>query len=238
MRIGKLIKILGKLVLLFAIFSFIYIGFLYIKYDEDLPGGAQGTEADALANKMLDALNHQTFENTNYIEWTFRNKNHYKWSKNKGVCDVIWKDFKVRLNLKEMDKSKAFVHNFEVHDKQAQELIRKATNYFNNDSFWLVAPYKVFDEGAERRLVKLDNGKDGLLITYTSGGSTPGDSYLWYLEDSGKPIMFKMWTSKIPFDGIEASWNEWTTTQSGALLPLEHKVLFMKLKMGEVKGMN
>jgi len=73
-------------------------------------------------------------------------------------------------------------------------------------------------------------------VTYTSGGSTPGDSYLWLLEDSGKPRAYKMWTSILPIQGLEASWSDWTTTESGAQLPLGHNLIFMGLSMGEVIG--
>ena len=100
----------------------------------------------------------------------------------------------------------------------------------------MVAPYKLFDPGVERRLVTLENGDDALLVTYTTGGSTPGDSYLWILDDNGKPKSFKMWTSILPLKGVEASWNDWITTKSGGQLPSCHHGLFFGLEMGEVKG--
>ena len=53
------------------------------------------------------------------------------------------------------------------------EFIRSAEAKFNNDTFWLVAPYKVFDVGVERRLVRVNDNENALLVTYTSGGSTP-----------------------------------------------------------------
>jgi hypothetical protein len=123
-----------------------------------------------------------------------------------------------------------------VHNEKADELIEQATTFFNNDSFWLVAPYKVFDEGTERRIATTKNGEEGLLITYTSGGTTPGDSYLWLLDESGKPKSFRMWVDILPIGGLEASWSDWTTTESGAQLPTFHKLLFIGLEMGDVIG--
>ena len=79
------------------------------------------------------------------------------------------------------------------------EIIQTAQHFFNNDSFWLVAPYKVFEQGVERRIVDYD-GKKPLLVTYTSGGSTPGDSYLWILDENGFPTSYKMWVSLIPLE--------------------------------------
>lgn len=236
MKIKKVLKIAAGIVIFLTLPSLLFFGAIYLKYNEDLPKGIQGKQADALANKMLNTLDYKAYEATNYIEWTFKRRHHYKWDKTDNTCHVYWKEFKVDLNLNDYSLSKAYVHSFKVDGEQANELTQKAIKYFNNDSFWLVAPYKVFDNGTERSLVTLENGAEALLVTYTSGGSTPGDSYLWIFDHTGKPKSFKMWTSLIPIQGIEASWNHWTTTESGAQLPTFHKLLFMGLEMRDIKG--
>lgn len=218
--------------------SILFFGFVYFKYNEDLPTGTQGEEADALANNMLKNLNHDAFNNTNYIEWAFRNKHFFKWNKAENICDVYWKEYRVSLDLKNPSKSKTYVHSFKVDNHTSPELIEKAVSYFNNDSFWLVAPYKIFDKGTERRLVILNNSEKALLVTYKSGGSTPGDSYLWLFDENGKPKSFKMWTSILPIDGIEASWSDWTITQSGAQLPTFHKMFIFGLEINHIKGIH
>ena len=149
---------------------------------------------------------------------------------------VYWEDYKVDLDLKAPSKSQTYVHNFEVKGEQSLELIEKATSYFHNDSFWLVAPYKVFDPGTERRAVTLDNGTQGLLVTYTSGGTTPGDSYLWHLDAEGKPTSFQMWVDILPIEGLEATWEQWTTTESGAQLPTFHKFLVLGMELTDIVG--
>ena len=47
-----------------------------------------------------------------------------------------------------------------------------------------------------------------------------------------------MWVDILPIDGLEASWDQWTTTQSGAKLPTSHKFMVFNLDMGEVIGLN
>ena len=237
MKIKKIIKIILGTVIFFTLPTLLLFGFAYYKYNEDLPDGIQGEQADALAYNMLNALDYNAYKNTNYIEWTFKRRHHFEWKKNENICDVFWKDYKVRLDLKNHSKSEVYVHGFKLEGETADEILEKGLSYFNNDSFWLVAPYKVFDTGTERRLVTLPNNEKALLITYNSGGSTPGDSYLWLLEKSGKPKAFKMWTSILPIDGLEASWSDWTTTKSGAQLPTFHKLLFLGLEMDIVKTM-
>lgn len=84
----------------------------------------------------------------------------------------------------------------------------------------------------------MDDGSDALLITYTTGGSTPGDSYLWLLNDDGFPNAFKMWVDIIPIGGINATWDDWLVTESGVFLPKSHKVGPMTLNMGDVEAKN
>ena len=101
----------------------------------------------------------------------------------------------------------------------------------------VVAPYKIFEQGIKRSLVNYKNN-EALLITYTTGGSTPGDSYLWILDEKGKPVSFKIWVSIIPIGGMEATWNDWITCESGAILPSKHDLSIGTLDMGNVKRFN
>ena len=228
----KLFKFIGILLLLLIV----SVGVYYFVNNEKLPEGKQGKEADALAIKMFNAINNEAFENTEILKWSFRNEHFYTWNKQENIVHISWANYKVTLHTKQPEKSDIYIDGKLSNNK---ELIKQAEGFFNNDSFWLIAPHKIFDKGTERRLVK-HNDKDALLITYKSGGSTPGDSYLWILDDNYFPTSFKMWTSIIPIGGVSATWSDWKKTSSGIKLPTKHKLsLFgMELNMGEVKAYN
>lgn len=207
--------------------------------NEEMPQGEKGHQADKLAHMMLVSLNYDTYKKTRYLEWSYRNgANQYVWDKQMGKVEVKWKDYMVNLNLSNPNRSSVLENGNLVKTERKTELIEKALKNFNNDSFWLVGPYKVFDEGTERSLVSLKNGTNALLVTYNSGGSTPGDSYLWMLNENGFPSSFKMWVGIIPVGGLEATWDDWLVTQSGAYLPKSHKLGPLTLDMGAVKGYN
>jgi hypothetical protein len=162
----KIFKILVLSVLTLIILLVLFCGAFYFTYNEEVPSGKQGVAADKLAYKMLNALNYEAYKETNFLAWTFRGKHHYQWSKNQNRCSVQWDDFTVQLDLKNKHNSTVSVGGQPYSGKEKEQLISKALAYFNNDSFWLVAPYKVFDVGVERRLVKQKDGFDALLVTY------------------------------------------------------------------------
>ena len=237
-KLKKILKIIGGIIIFFTLPTLLLFGFLYFKYNEDLPIGEQGKAADLLAIEMLQSLDEAAYLNTDYLEWTFKGRHHYKWYKSDNTCEVYWQDFTVLLDFNTPKNSKVFVAKQAYNGVEKQDYINKAEAYFNNDSFWLVAPYKVFDVGVERRLVKTEDNKNALLVTYKTGGTTPGDSYLWHLDDNGKPKSYQMWVDILPINGLEATWENWIITDSGAQLPTFHKLLFLGLKLDGVKGLN
>ena len=234
----SILKIIGKILLGLTVTVTAVLICLFFVYNEKLPEGKQSVEADELASKMLKAVHHEAYKQTRYLEWTFVGQNHYKWDKKQQLVAVEWDDFTVHLNIQNPDSSTVLVNDVEVNDDSRSEIIETAIGYFNNDSFWLSAPQKIFDPGTERRIVLLENGDKALLVSYTSGGNTPGDSYLWLLDESGLPSAFKIWVSIIPLGGVKATWESWITAESGALLPSNHKLLFLDISMGEVKAWN
>ncbi|WP_335966105.1 hypothetical protein [Galbibacter sp. PAP.153] len=234
-------NILRKILKLFIgilLFLIIISVAVYYVYNKPVPVGKQGPEAEALAQKMLKAINYSNYTKTRYLEWSFNNVHHYKWDKQEHQADVKWDDNQVKLNLKNYGKSEVFIDGVKMHTEPRQELIDKAVKYFNNDSFWLVAPFKIMDKGVERKLVTLENGKPALLVTYTEGGTTPGDSYLWILKDNGFPESFKMWVKIIPIGGLQASWDDWKVMETTTYLPSKHKFLFFTIDMGDIKAYN
>ena len=215
----KIIKILLYIV---AVIAFLLLG-AYFFLNEKLPVGENPAKADALATKMQTALNKAAWDSTNVVSWNFKGGHAFVWDKKNEMVLVTWGENKVLLNLKEWNKGKAYQQNKEITDAELDVLRGQAWSFFCNDSFWLIAPFKIFDEGTTRKTVKIGNS-EALLVSYSSGGVTPGDSYLWFLNESGVPQKYKMWVKILPIGGVEASWEKWAKTKTGANIATQHKL--------------
>ncbi len=230
----KFLRLLLKSIL--VILSLLVIVFIVLKltYNEEVPEGIPGQAADVLAQQMLDALKADKFQSAQEIQWTFRGKTTYHWQLQQGIVEVFWEDYHVTYHTKDVKQSKAMLNALALQGTAKEDAIAYAVAQFNNDSFWLVAPFKVFDKGVLRSIVEVD-GKQKLLLQYTTGGTTPGDAYLWDLDKNYRPVAFKMWVSILPFDGIEAQWSEWDTTAGGFMLAKSRTFFGLEIPISDVK---
>lgn len=219
-----MIKKIAKIFIIILVILTGAFGIIYFAKNEKLPKGDSPEKADEMANKMLVALNKPAWDSTNLVSWTFAGSHKYVWDKKNEKVSIQWGENLVFLNLKEWNKGKALIKNEQIKDKKLDVLRGKAYAMFCNDSYWFIAPYKVFDNGVSRKIVKIENQKDALLVTYSAGGVTPGDSYLWVLDEKYRPLYFKMWVKILPIGGIKGTWENWITTKTMAKVATTHKI--------------
>ena len=221
-----------------ALVVLLLIGFLLVKFvfSESKPKIVDGN-ADAVAQQLLTAVNKPAWDTLNYVQWSFPRGHHFVWDKVNNNSRVSWDDYVVHLNMDEVD-GKAYKSDAELSGEEKTKAIQTAWSHWCNDSFWFGEPFKVFDPGTKRDMAVDSDGTEGLLITYESGGVTPGDQYLWFLDDSGLPTGYKMWTKIIPIGGVYASWTDYTTLSGGARVAQAHSlsIMDMNIPMTDIKS--
>ncbi len=214
------------------------IGIFYFSTNEERPSAKEETaiDADGMARKMLRAINKEAWDTTHVVQWSFKERHHYIWDKERDYVQVRWEDIDVRLNINNRSQYNVFQDKKELLDSiKASSYAVDAWEYFCNDSFWLNAPAKVFDPGTKRSIV-IEDGKKGLMVTYESGGVTPGDSYLWFLDERFLPYKYKMWVSIIPIGGTEATWAKWEELPTGAMVATEHEMAVFKILIKDLNS--
>lgn len=216
MRILKIIGVfIGLLLLVFIVYSW--------NSKRQIPNKISTTaEADILAQKMLKSLNYEAWDSVKFLSWQSPGGKDYLWDKKRNLAIIKWNNTEVVLNLNTLNGVAKFKGLY-LEDKKKEKAIKKAWAYWCNDSFWVFAPFKIFDVGTERSIVEEPDASYGLMVEYLSGGVTPGDKYLWLLDETFKPIGYKLWVKIIPIGGMYFSWDEWITLKDGAKLATLHK---------------
>ncbi len=203
---------------------------LFLRYNEPLPEGQPSPEADSLARCMMDAVDAPAWDSLRFVAWNFMGQHDYVWDKERHLVEVRWGKQRVVLHTKTVT-GKAWTDGREVEGRKADKLVQKAWSFFCNDSYWLNPVVKAFDPGTERRIVNLKDGREGLMVHYRSGGVTPGDSYVWILDEQCRPVAWKMWVQIIPIGGVENSWEGWQQLPGGAWIATKHSALGRTIEM-------
>ena len=220
------------------IFIILFLGlWITIKvFSEKMPEVNPSKAADELAIDMMNSLGKAGWDTLALLQWSFKDKHHYLWNKQNNKAIIKWKDNIVLLDLNDLS-GRAWKNESELFGKDKDKLLKTAWKYWCNDSFWMFAPFKVMDPGTVRTLVDLTNMvSKGLMVTYLSGGVTPGDSYLWILNENNEPTGLKMWVSIIPLKGLYFSWENWLALPEGVLLSTAHHSRFASNEMTNVKS--
>lgn len=205
------------------------IGFLVLNKAQ--PDGQPGQEADQLGEQMMTAINHGAWAQTGAVSWNFAGRQQHLWDRARHFCRVRWDDVEVFVDLS-TKQGLAWQAGQAVTGDSAGELLEKAWAFWANDSFWLNPVSKSFDEGVSRSLV----AENQLLVQFGSGGVTPGDSYLWELDEDGLPRAWQMWVSILPIGGLEASWEGWQVLDTGVKVATRHKILFLTLELTDIRA--
>ncbi|HSI04911.1 MAG TPA: hypothetical protein VLC93_10555 [Myxococcota bacterium] len=201
---------------------------------EPRPVGQVGKNADDLAHAMMQRVDVDAWERTKAVTWNFGGRRTHLWDRERNYD--LYKAGEREVLLRIWDKSGIARDNGqELTGEEAQKALQEAWESWVNDSFWLNAPSKCFDEGTERSIVRADDGVEHLLVAYSSGGVTPGDAYLWNMGE-GLPTSWKMWTHVIPIGGVKTSWDRWQQLATGAWISTLHEFPTRTLELTDVRG--
>lgn len=231
----KFLKYLFILIILLAI-----VGFIAMKaMSEKEPQGQTGSEADALADKVMAKLNKPAFDSIPYLSWEFfRLGQKYLWDKRNNRAIIQWGDNEVHMNLNTQEAI-CLSGGKLISDGEENEAM-KSTAWSNwcNDSFWVIAPFKMKDPGTSREIISIDDPNQkvmGLKVSYSSGGVTPGDAYLWTIGEDLVPTGWKMWTQILPVQGLATPWSGWEE-HGGALFSTKHKIMGKQVSIKDLKA--
>lgn len=222
--------LLGALILLIGI-SLILFGLIYFASDHEIPTGESGAAAEALRDRIESAVKLDEFKRLGAVEFTFaRADRRHFYDIQRRLAEVRWDDIAVQYD-KRTYRYRAEQGGQLLSGEAAAAAFESARSYHVNDAFWLNPFAHLRSPGIQLQKI----GEQALLITYASGGVTPGDSYLIVTDETGRPTHWKMWTQIIPIKGMEVSFEGWQTFLDRVPLSLVHHSFITDINLEDVE---
>lgn len=223
--------LVGAFVVLVSI-SLLLFALIYFASDHEIPAGETGPAAVALRDRIEDAVRLDEYKKLGAVEFTFARANHrHFYDIARGLAEVRWGDTLVQFDKRSF-RYRAERGGQPLAGAEAAEAFQKARGFHINDVFWLNPFAQLRSPGVQLEKI----GEQALLVTYKSGGVTPGDSYLFVTDATGKPTHFKLWTSAIPIKGIEFSFEGWQTFLDRVPLSLVHRSVITDVNLTDVEA--
>src|ERR1700730_3310054 len=120
-------------------------------------------------------------------------------------------------------QGKAFVNGHPADAEKQKQLVENAYGRFINDTYWLLAPWKIFDPGVHRTY---DGEKpcpgggtcDVLKLSFDDVGMTPKDVYwIWISRDGRHMVQWQYVLGGASEPPTTAAWKDWRTLGGLAL---------------------
>lgn len=164
--------------------------FVLLLFNGELKSQQALTQANALVNETVNMMGGMdNYNATKYIGWTFFGKRQLLWDKqhSKVRVDLLNKSISIIASLTDetcilyMDGKQVY------HPDSLSKYLEKARLYWMNDSYWLLMPFKLFDDGVLISYVEKGETADGrkaeiLELTFDNVGATPENKYLIYID--------------------------------------------------------
>lgn len=156
------------------------------------------TRADSVAMQLYEALGGpEAWQSLPYLRFTFavgqegerQPVAHHLWNRQTGDYRLEWEEGSdssyVALFNTDTQEGQVYLNGESVDSSENDELLEQAYRRFINDTYWFLAPVKVFDEGVRRAYVadSSDAETDVIRLTFEDVGLTPGDRYWLYVDE-------------------------------------------------------
>ncbi|CAM2008311.1 hypothetical protein [Acanthopleuribacter pedis] len=183
------------------------------------PQGNADEKSAALAAKTMAAMGGaENYNNTRFLSWNFFGSRQHYWDKWTGRVRIedLKNNMLVLMNVNTKE-GEIFENGEKVTDEAKQkEYLQKGYEWWINDSYWLVMPYKLRDPGvtlAYEGEGKTEAGQDAdvIAMTFESVGVTPQNKYKVYIGKDDNLI--RQWDFFPTADAAEprfkTPWDDW-----------------------------
>ncbi|MEM9293260.1 MAG: hypothetical protein AAGD01_16375 [Acidobacteriota bacterium] len=185
--------------------------------------GSSEPEAVALAQRTVDAMGGTAgWDEVRHVHFNFANFRSHTWDKATGDHRIEGRTrdgntYVVLHNLNSRE-GRAWKNGEETTGEEQDALLQSAYGAWINDTYWLLAPYKLLDPGVtlsyEGKEELDDTVYETVKLTFDSVGLTPGDTYWVYIDHETGLVGRWAYVLESAEEGAEATAWRWTDWQS------------------------
>lgn len=140
--------------------------------------------AQQIANASVKAMGgRKNYDNTHYISWQFFGSRFHVWDKYTGDIRIEYDTGNVLLMNIHSKQGRVWESGVEITEKNAlNKKLQWGYEVWINDSYWVVMPFKLHDDGVNLTYSREDKSLDGqpvdvLTMTFNDVGVTPDNKY-------------------------------------------------------------
>lgn len=183
------IKITPIVTSVFLLFFLSYLLSCGSKESDGFNAENSDPKAIEIADKVMVAMGgKENWEDTRHISWEFFDARKHFWDKKTGDVRIesLKDDLVILMNINTME-GKVYKDGEVVSNPDTvASYLEKGKNFWINDAYWLVMPFKLKDPGVTLKYVGEDTVKgekaDVIQLTFEEVGSTPENKYLVYVD--------------------------------------------------------
>ncbi len=184
------------------------------------------TRADTVAMMAYEASGGDAWDDVRYLRFDFAVESNgqrgptrrHLWDLSSGDYRIEWPagddtTVTVMLNV-DTRAGNVYLNDVPVEGDRADQILQSAYSRHINDTYWLMAPHKVFDPGVNRAYVADSSsaGAEVLQLSFDNVGLTPGDRY-WMKVDPATGDLAG-WTYILQGSPDRTSMYRWTNYQT------------------------
>ena len=209
-------------------YSIVILALLILTLTPVASGADRDAKADAVGKELLVALGgEKAWEGARQFEFTFVVDREGKtvarfshaWDRYTGDYRVSGTDksgapFVVLFNVN-TKQGKAWLNGKPAEGEDQERLLKSAYGRFINDSYWLLAPWKIFDPGVHlayegEKPCPGSGTCDVLKLSFENVGLTPKDVYwLWVTRDGRQMVQWQYVLNGAQEEPTTAHWKNW-----------------------------
>ena len=170
----------------------------FVEYNNPPADGFNIEDSDMLAmllaDKSMQAMGgRQAWDQTRYLSWNFFGRRIHVWDKSTGDLriEVPSSDLFILMNIN--DRQGKVQKAGTAMTDSLDYFLQKGYEWWVNDSYWLVMPYKLKDSGVTLKYIGEDTTQDGRLsdvlqLSFQDVGVTPENIYEVWIDAETKLV--------------------------------------------------